>query len=110
LIGETAYVHLGPVEQTDSLVIVADFLMKLAEVTWSVVSGVKGDKLIVIFRNAGFRRNAGKWAKDVFGPYGSAGGHKDAARAEVPVDAVPADRNGDKHYAQFVRLHLKKGR
>jgi len=53
-------------------------------VDWSVVSGLYDRKLVVIFRNDGLRRNAGTVAKEAFGSLGSAGGHKSAARAEIP--------------------------
>ncbi len=59
----TAVIHMGKVQDTATLVIMADFFMKMAEVTCSVISGIHDRKLIVIFRNAGFRRDAGKMAK-----------------------------------------------
>jgi nanoRNase/pAp phosphatase (c-di-AMP/oligoRNAs hydrolase) len=92
-IKDIAFVHMGKVENPDILVIIADFFMRLAEATWSVVSGVYGDKLIVILRNAGFRGDAGKSAQKLFGHWGdaSAGGHKGAARAEVPLEGVPLE-------------------
>jgi len=63
--------------------------MRLAEATWSIASGVYNGKLIIILRNAGFRGNAGKIAKELFGSWGgSAGGHKSAARAEVPLEEI----------------------
>jgi nanoRNase/pAp phosphatase (c-di-AMP/oligoRNAs hydrolase) len=108
LLGETAFVHLGPTSSPDLLVIVADFLMKLAEATWSVVSGIHNGHLIVIFRNAGFRRDAGRRAQAAFGDLGSAGGHQSAARAEIPLAAIDAHTGGRTHYEQFVRSRLKK--
>ena len=89
-IGDTAYIHMGPVEDSDAMVIIADFFLKMAEVSWSVVSGVYGKKIIIIIRYAGFRLHAGKFAQRLFGEHGSAGGHKSAARAEIPI-AVFAD-------------------
>jgi len=89
-VNNTAFVHMEAVENPDVLVLIADFFMRLAEVTWSVVSGVYDEKLIIIVRNAGFRGDAGKTAKKLFGGWGgTAGGHKTAARAEVPLDKVP---------------------
>ena len=110
LVGNTAYVHLGSVNNGDILVIVADFLMKLAEANWSIVSGLNGGKLIVIFRNAGFRNNAGKRAKAAFGDIGSAGGHKAAARAEIPVEALVPTLGSDAEYAKFVLGRLKNAK
>jgi len=88
-IGNMAYVNMGEVENPDTLVIIADFFMKLAETEWSIVAGVYDEKLIFILRNAGFRGNAGKTAKKLFQPWGgSAGGHKSAARAEIPIKEI----------------------
>jgi nanoRNase/pAp phosphatase (c-di-AMP/oligoRNAs hydrolase) len=87
-----AFVHLGEVENPDTLVIVADFFTRLAEATWSIVSGTHNDKLIVIFRNADLRGHAGKTAQRLFEGWGaSAGGHKNAARAEMPLKNLPKD-------------------
>ena len=77
------FVHLGPVVNPDVCVIVADFFMRIVSVTWSIVSGTCNKKLIVIFRNDGIRKNAGKVAKQSIGQFGSAGGHKNMARAEI---------------------------
>ena len=85
-IGNTAYIHMGTVDDPDILVIIADFFLKMAEATWCFVSGIYGKKVIIIIRNAGFRLNAGKLAKRLFGDLGSAGGHKNAARAEISLE------------------------
>jgi nanoRNase/pAp phosphatase (c-di-AMP/oligoRNAs hydrolase) len=85
------FAHLGRVPHPDILVQIADFFMRVDTVKWSVVSGVHQNKLVVIFRNDGVRKDAGRMAKKSFAALGSAGGHKNAARAEVPVEAL-ADR------------------
>lgn len=106
----TAYVHMGRVSNGDRLVIVADFLLKLAEATRSVVSGIHDGRLIVIFRSAGFRRNAGKMASELFGDIGSAGGHKGAARAEIPLGNLDAALRSESEYRDFVLGLLKRRR
>ncbi|PIE71175.1 MAG: phosphoesterase [Deltaproteobacteria bacterium] len=83
-----AFIHLGPVSNPDICVLVADFFMKVEAIHWSVVSGRVGGRLVVIFRNDGIRRNAGNCASRSFGPYGSAGGHKSLARAEILLETV----------------------
>jgi len=82
---DRVFVHLGAVVNPDICVIIADFFMRINSVTWSIVSGSCEKKLVVIFRNDGIRRNAGKVAKESFGQFGSAGGHKNMARAEVAL-------------------------
>ncbi len=78
-----AFVHLGPVSNPDACVLIADFFMRINAITWSIVSGIYANRLIVIFRNDGIRKNAGNIAKKSFGSFGSAGGHKSMARAEI---------------------------
>ncbi len=107
----TAMIHLGEVDHPDTLVMVADFFLKLAEAHWTIVSGVYNKTLVVIFRNAGFRRDAGKLAKEMFGEVGSAGGHKSAARAEIPIDAIPDDPDSEacgKYVQRRARRALSK--
>ena len=79
------FVQLGPVVNPDICVIIADFFMRIVSITWSIVCGTCDKKLIVVFRNDGIRKNAGKVAKESFGQFGSAGGHKNMARAEIAL-------------------------
>jgi nanoRNase/pAp phosphatase (c-di-AMP/oligoRNAs hydrolase) len=85
------------------LVLIADFFLKMAESTWSIASGVNGKKLIIIIRNAGFRLDAGKISQKLFGDYGTAGGHKSAARAEIPLSGLKK-----KDYTSFITSKLKE--
>jgi len=79
------FVHLGTVVNPDVCVLIADFFMRVNSVQWSIVSGIYENKLIVIFRNDGIRKNAGTVAQKAFDVIGSAGGHKSMARAEIPI-------------------------
>ncbi len=80
------YAHLDKVINPDVCVVIADFFMKIHNISWSIVSGIYGGKLIVIIRSDGYRRDAGKVAAMAFGQFGNAGGHKVMARAEIPVE------------------------
>ncbi len=82
------FFHAGNTTKPDELVVVADFFLTLARVNWSVISGVFDQKLIVIIRNDGLRKGAGNTAKEAFSAYGSAGGHKTMARAELDLKLV----------------------
>jgi len=105
-IKDIAYINMGEIAHPDVLVIIADFFMKLAEAEWSIVTGICDDRLIVILRNAGFRGDAGKTAQKLFTPWGgSAGGHKTAARAEIPLQNM-LDKTGDRSLIN--RLVLKE--
>lgn len=83
------YVHIGRVRNPDILVIIADFFKNVHQISWVLVSGIHGERLVVIFRCDGYKKNAGKLAEKIFGPMGSAGGHREAARAEVPLKNLP---------------------
>lgn len=107
----TAFVHMGEVNNTDTLVMIADFFMKLAEAGWSVVSGINGGKLIVIYRNAELRGDAGGKAKRMFDQFGaSAGGHKSAGRAEVPLDEISNELKGFSDPGKFVMKLFRETR
>ena len=102
------YSHVGRVRSPDVLVIIADFLNHVGDIDWVFVSGIHGEKLIVIFRCDGYRKNAGKLASETFGDLGSAGGHKGAARAEVPLKNLNL---GDKEITsdllrKFITRHM----
>jgi nanoRNase/pAp phosphatase (c-di-AMP/oligoRNAs hydrolase) len=79
------FVHLGQVKNPDICVIIADFFMRVHSISWSIVSGFFEGHLVVIFRNDGLRKNAGNLASQAFSAFGSAGGHKSMARAEIPL-------------------------
>ncbi len=79
------YSHIGKVTSPDILVVVADFFTHVSDIGWVIVSGFYSEKLIVIFRCDGYKKDAGKLAARVFGKLGTAGGHRQSARAEVPV-------------------------
>lgn len=90
------FIHLGHVGTPDVCVLIADFFLKVKDISWTFVSGVFGKKLVVIIRNDGLRKNAGKLADQVFGKLGSAGGHKSMARAEIPLTALEGQVDCDR--------------
>ena len=86
---DAVLIDMGQVDNPDTLVIIADFFMRLAEVSLSIISGIYDKKLIIIFRSAAFKEDAGKIAEDLFLHLGGfAGGHRSAARAEIPLEKI----------------------
>jgi nanoRNase/pAp phosphatase (c-di-AMP/oligoRNAs hydrolase) len=79
---------LGRVESVDACVQVADFYLRLVDIYYVIVAGIVKDRLVVIFRGDGYRQDCGAIAKKAFGNYGSAGGHRSAARVEIPIDTI----------------------
>ncbi len=87
---DIGFIYMGEVQNPDVLVMIADFFMHLAEVNWSIAAGICERKLIVILRNARLRGDAGRTAQRLFGKWGgTAGGHRTAARAEIPLEDLP---------------------
>lgn len=82
------YSHLGKVRSADICVQVADFFTRAHGLGWIFISGVYEGRVIVIIRNDGYRKDAGKLAELAFGEFGSAGGHRGAARAEIPLNTL----------------------
>lgn len=99
-----AYLHLGKVGTPDIIVIIADFFNHVDGFDWVIVSGQYNDKLVVIFRCDGYRKHAGKLAKKMFGAYGSAGGHREAARAEVALKGLPLKEGCEFTTQTLIRL------
>lgn len=103
------YAHIGKVSNPDILVVIADFFAHIHDIGWVIVSGRCGEKLVVIFRSDGYKKDAGKLASIVFGGLGSAGGHRQSARAEIPLKNLPEDfidGMTTSHLQRFVKKHL----
>jgi len=82
------FIHLGAIKNTDICVLIADFFMRFNLITWSVVSGIHEDKLVIVVRNDGTRKDAGVLLSNKFGKFGSAGGHRSMARAEAKIELL----------------------
>ncbi len=80
------FAHLDEVPMADILVEIADFFLKIHDISWSIISGIFDSSLIVIIRNDGYRKDAGKLVREAFGTIGCAGGHASMARAEIPLE------------------------
>jgi len=104
----TAHTFLGHTDHADTLVIVADFLMKIKGISCSVAAGICGhNKLVIIFRAGGRRQDVGAMAAKAFDQFGSAGGHKNMARAEIPLENLdPKIRNNHSAIKRFILRRL----
>ncbi len=93
------FTYVGKVSNSDILVLIADFLNKVYETSWVFVGGRYKKKLVIIIRCDGYRKDAGKLASRLFKEIGSAGGHREKARAEIPfenLDTPPEEFNTQK--------------
>ena len=96
---------LGPTPREDFIPYVADFFLQLEDVKWTVVAGIVGDTLVISVRNLGYSKNAGEFARRLFGDIGSAGGHRAMAKAVVPMQAF-REKFGD-HAAADIPARLQ---
>lgn len=96
-------VFMGNVDSTDILVILADFFLRIHDISWDIVSGIYKNSLVAIFRGDGIKADMGKIASKIFGDVGSAGGHKSMARAEIPLENL-----SKQHPQQFIWDRLQK--
>lgn len=79
---------LGAVESADVCVQVADFHLRIINVYYVIIAGIVKDRLIIIFRGDGYRQDCGSIAIKAFGNIGNAGGHRSAARVEIPIETL----------------------
>ena len=102
--------YVGSVVNPDVCVLLADFFLKVSSVDWSIIAGLYDNKLVIIFRNDGLRKDAGKVAKESFGHLGSAGGHKSAARAEIPLEVLKNEvsHEDDKKLLRWIINRVQK--
>ncbi len=103
LLGNGACVFMGKVESPDILVILADFFLRIHNISWDIVSGIHQDKLVIIFRGDGLRKDMGKMSSQMFKDLGPAGGHKQMARAEISLDKIE-----NTHPQQFILNRLSQ--
>jgi nanoRNase/pAp phosphatase (c-di-AMP/oligoRNAs hydrolase) len=105
--------YLGKVESADVCVQVADFFIRLVEIYYVLIAGIVKDRLVIVLRGDGYRQDCGSIAIKAFGSYGSAGGHKSAARVEIPLEALKEPLHEDysqEALDQFIIQCLRKAR
>lgn len=102
-----AYAALNEVSCADVIVSIADFFTKVHGLKWIAVSGIVHKMVIVVFRGDG-SRDLGRFADACFCDVGSAGGHKNMARAEFPLKQVPSDMKASEFI--YKRLRSRKPR
>ena len=80
--------NLGRVARDDLIVQMADFCLQFEGVQWVAVAGKLGSNLVIALRNHGnTRQPAGEVAKRLATDIGSGGGHRDMAKAVIPLRA-----------------------
>jgi nanoRNase/pAp phosphatase (c-di-AMP/oligoRNAs hydrolase) len=109
VVKDRIFAHLDEVPTADILLVIAEFFLKVHDISWSVISGIYEDKLIVIIRNDGYRKDAGKAIARSFKSVDcSAGGHKAMARAEIPIANLSKTigKTSSKAIERYIRKQL----
>ncbi|HEX7898719.1 MAG TPA: DHH family phosphoesterase [Planctomycetota bacterium] len=91
VVREVAFAYLGTIPNPDMCVHVADFFIKLTGISWAILACRSKERVVVVFRSDGFRKHAGKLAEQLFLDYGTAGGHRTMARAELELGRLVAE-------------------
>ncbi len=107
-------VYLGDIIKSDVCVQLADFLSLFIGLRWVAVAGICNEMVYIILRSGAYGVDVGRVAKRAFNAYGSAGGHKDKARAEIPIETMKKEnKQGMTEEAIQTWLHMQltgKGR
>ncbi len=80
--------HLGTVEQPDIVPEIADLLLRMEGMTWSLCTGVYGDRVYLSIRTTNPRAAAGDIARRLVGRRGRGGGHGMLAGGWVQLTAT----------------------
>ncbi len=87
--GEIFFVNVGRVDREYLIPKMSDFGIQVKGIEWSVAFGILGNShLIISVRNVGYVKSAGRLVRDLFKDIGSAGGHRSAAKAVIPLSKV----------------------
>ena len=83
------FVSVGRVDREYLIPKMSDFGIQVKGVEWSVAFGILGNShLIISVRNVGYVKSAGRLVRELFKEIGSAGGHRSAAKAVIPLGKV----------------------
>ena len=108
VVRDRIFAHLDEVPTADILVEIAEFYLKINDISWSIISGIYENSLIIVIRNDGYRKDAGKIVRRAFGAIGCAGGHHAMARAEIPMEKLSEvlGKTSSTSIERFIRKEL----
>jgi nanoRNase/pAp phosphatase (c-di-AMP/oligoRNAs hydrolase) len=88
--GNLVISHLGTVEQPDIVPEIADLLLRMEGKTWSLCTGVFGERLYLSIRTSNPRADAGALMRKLLARRGKGGGHGSMAGGWLPISKAPA--------------------
>ena len=84
-------VKLGQVQNPDMIPLIADFLLRLERVSWSVVTGLCRNRLFISIRSSNIHARAGRLIRKALAGRGSAGGHTMSSGGQIDLRRVAQD-------------------
>jgi nanoRNase/pAp phosphatase (c-di-AMP/oligoRNAs hydrolase) len=91
-VGSLVVSHLGGIDQPDIVPEIADLLLRLEGKTWSLCTGIHGDRLYLLIRTTNSRADSGRLMRRLLGRRGKGGGHGMTAGGWIEyADARPGD-------------------
>jgi nanoRNase/pAp phosphatase (c-di-AMP/oligoRNAs hydrolase) len=109
---DVAIADLGRIHSEAIIPELADLLLRLEDVCWSMCMGRSGDLLLISVRSTSRKRQAGNVIRRIVAKAGSAGGHKEMAGAQIPVAGMTCEeRRGlaEKLTKKFLKLLDREG-
>jgi nanoRNase/pAp phosphatase (c-di-AMP/oligoRNAs hydrolase) len=102
--------HLGAVEQPDIVPEIADLLLRMEGKTWSICTGIFGDRLYLSIRTTNPRADAGTLMHRLVGRRGKGGGHGMIAGGWIDISKAGDEERRRLQHDLGVRLarELKK--
>ncbi len=82
---DVAVSNLGPIQSESIIPELADILLRIEGVRWSLCLGTIGEAMVLSIRSTSRKYGAGNVIRKVVGAAGSAGGHKQMAGGQAPV-------------------------
>ncbi|MBI4863036.1 MAG: bifunctional oligoribonuclease/PAP phosphatase NrnA [Candidatus Riflebacteria bacterium] len=97
---------LGSINNPDMIGEVADLLLRNEESSWALCHGFYGGRMLISIRTSDVEADAGRLVHRIVRPFGTGGGHRAMAGAQIPVgDLTP--REIKKLQKHIVRHFLK---
>jgi nanoRNase/pAp phosphatase (c-di-AMP/oligoRNAs hydrolase) len=109
---DVAISYLGRIHSEAIIPELADLLVRLDGVCWSLCMGERNDLMLLSLRSTSRTHKAGAVIRRLVGKAGSAGGHKEMAGGQIPVAGMTEEEKGDlaeKLINRFLRLLDREG-
>lgn len=90
-VGTLVISHVGAVEQPDIVPEIADLMLRLQGMTWSLCTGVFSGRLYLSIRTTNSRADAGRLMRRLLGRRGKGGGHGMMAGGWISLENTDSD-------------------